>query len=301
MKVAISGSSGLIGTALRDRLTAEGHTVVPMVRRAPTSGEIGWDPAERRLDPGDLVGVDAVVNLAGAGIGDKRWNEERKRVILESRTESTALLAQALTSVDDGPRILLSGSAIGYYGDRGDDVVTEEDPPGDDFLSDLCVRWEAAAQPAVDAGVRTVYLRTGTVQSTEGGALDKMLLPFKLGLGGRIGSGKQWWSWISIDDDVRAISHLLESSVSGPVNVTAPQPVQVSDYVKALGAELHRPAIIPTPSLAPRLLLGKELADALLNTSQRILPGVLSDDGFEFRHPTIERCFAALLGPQELA
>lgn len=300
VRIAITGSSGLIGTALRDRLTSEGHQVVPMVRRTPAAGEIEWDPAAGRLNPEDLVGVDAVVNLAGAGVGDKRWNPERKRVVLESRTKSTALLAGALAAVDGGPRTLLSGSAIGFYGDRGDDVVTEDDPPGNDFLAQLCVQWEASAQPAVDAGIRTAFLRSGTVQDPDGGALGKLMLPFKLGLGGRIGSGRQWWSWISIDDEVRAITHLLTSDRSGPFNLTAPEPVTVNEYVKALGRQLHRPTVLPTPSFAPRLLLGKELADTLLNTSQRIVPRALADDGFQFRHPTIESCFAALLGPQEI-
>lgn len=301
MRVAITGSSGLIGTSLRQRLEAMGHHAVPMVRRTPRSGEIGWDPAAGRLDAADLRGVDAVVNLAGAGIGDKRWTDARKRELIESRIETTTLLCETLVSLDDGPRVLLSGSAIGFYGDRGDEVVSEADGPGDDFPARLCVQWEAAAQPAVDAGIRTAFLRTGTVQAEDGGALAKMLPPFKLGLGGRIGTGRQWWSWISIDDEVRAILHLLEADVSGPVNLTAPEPVRVNDYVKALGAQLKRPTVIPTPSFAPRLLVGKEAADALMHTSQRIVPTVLTESGFEFRHPTIEACFAAVLGDEETA
>lgn len=301
MRVAITRSSGLIGTSLQQRLVATGHTVIPMVRRTPQSGEIGWDPAGGRLDAADLRGVDAVVNLAGAGIGDKRWTDAHKRELVESRTKPTALLAEAMASLDDGPGVLLSGSAIGFYGDRGDDVVTEADEAGDDFPARLCVEWEAAAQPAVDAGIRTAFLRTGTVQAEDGGALAKMLPPFKLGLGGRIGTGRQWWSWISIDDEVRAILHLLDVEVSGPVNLTAPEPVRVNDYVKALGAQLKRPTIIPTPSFAPRLLVGKEAAESLMHTSQRIVPTVLTASGFEFRHRSIEACFAALLGDAEVA
>lgn len=303
MRIAITGSSGLIGTAVSARLRAGGHDVVPVVRREPTGGEIGWRPSEGRFDPADLRGIDGVINLAGAGIGDKRWNEERKRVILESRTKSTKLLADAMASMtgEGGPSVLLSGSAIGYYGDRGDEVLTESSGPGDDFLADLCVQWEAAAQPAIDAGVRTAFLLSGIVQSTEGGALAKTLVPFKLGLGGRLGSGQQWWSWISIDDEVGAIIHLLTSTLEGPVNLVAPNPVRNADYTKALGRALHRPTVIPTPSFAPRLLLGRELAEALLGASQRVEPAALVDDGFEFRHRSIDDCFTALLGDAEVA
>lgn len=300
LRIAITGSSGLIDTAVKQRLRADGHDVIPMVRRSANPGEIGWDPAQGRLEPSSLRNVGAVINLAGAGIGDERWTDDRKRELIESRTETTGLLCRTIAALDDGPRIVLSGSAIGFYGDRGDEVVTEADGPGDDFAARLCVQWEASAQPAIDAGIRTAFLRTGTVQSAEGGALAKMLTPFKLGLGGRVGSGEQWWSWISIDDEVRAIVHLLESNVSGPVNLTAPEPAKVRDYVKALGAQLRRPTFLPTPKFAPRLLVGKEAADTLMYTSQRIVPTVLTDSGFEFRHPTLAMCFAALLGDEEL-
>ena len=301
MKVAITGSSGLIGSALQGALDGAGHTPIPIVRSAPGHGEIAWDPAAGTIDAEALVGVDAVVNLAGAGIGDERWSDERKRLILESRTSSTRLLASTLADLDGGPSILLSGSAIGYYGDRGDEVLTETSGPGRGFLSEVCVQWEAAAQPAVDAGIRTAFLRSGIVQSAHGGALAKTLTPFKLGVGGRLGPGTQWWSWISIDDEIRAILHLLASDVRGPVNLTAPNPVTNRDYTKALGRELGRPTILPIPKFGPKLLLGSELADTLLYESQRVLPTVLEHDGFAFRHTTIEDAFAAVLGDEEVA
>ncbi len=302
MKVAVTGSTGLIGSALVGALEGAGHTALRVVRTAEAGpGEISWKPSEGTIDGGAFRGVDAVVHLAGAGIGEERWSPERKQVILESRTKSTDLLARTLADLEDGPKVLLSGSAIGFYGDRGDDVLTETEPAGDDFLADVCVQWEAAAQPAVDAGIRTAYLRTGIVQSPDGGALAKTLTPFKLGIGGRIGSGDQWWSWISIDDEVRAILHLLEVDVSGPVNLTGPEPVTNQTYTKALGRELGRPTLLPIPKFGPRLLLGKELAEALLDTSARVVPAVLQSSGFTFRHETIEACLAGVLGDQEVA
>ena len=301
MQVAITGSSGLIGSALKGALEGAGHTAIPVVRSTPGPGEIGWHPSDGSIDAAAFEGIDAVVNLAGAGIGDQRWNDERKRIVLESRTSSTSLLATTLAGLDHGPRVLLSGSAIGYYGDRGDEVLTEQSGPGDGFLSEVCVAWEGAAQPAVDAGIRTAFLRTGIVQSPDGGALAKTLLPFKLGVGGRLGSGTQWWSWISIDDEVRAIMHLLTSQLSGPVNLTAPNPVRNQDYTKALGHELGRPTLFPIPRFGPKLLLGAELAETLLYQSQRVLPAALEADGFRFHHTTIEDCLAAVLGDQEVA
>lgn len=301
MRVAITGSTGLIGTALRGALEGAGHTAVPVVRSEPTPGEIGWHPSEGRIDAAGFVGVDAVVHLAGAGIGDKRWTDERKRVLVESRTESTALLASTLAGLDGGPQVLLSASGIDYYGDRGDEVLTEESSAGSGFLPELCVAWEAAAAPAVDAGIRTAFLRSGIVQTPDGGALAKTLLPFKLGLGGRIGSGDQWWSWIAVDDEVGAILHLLETDVRGPVNLTAPEPVTNLHYTKALGRELGRPTVVPIPSFGPKLLLGSELAETLLYQSKRVVPTALERSGYRFRHRTIEDCLAAVLGDDEVA
>lgn len=296
MRVAITGSHGLIGTALRSRLRAGGHEVVPVVRGAPTAGEIGWDPAAGRLDPGDLKGVDAVVNLAGAGIGDKRWTDDYKRVVLDSRTMSTTLLAGALASADDGPRVLLSGSAVGFYGDRGDEQLDERSGRGRGFLSDVAAAWEATTADAEAAGVRTVHLRTGIVLAPKGGALGKMLPLFKLGLGGRFGSGQQWMSWISLADEVGAIVHLLDSDVTGPVNLAAPSPVRNAELADTIGRVLHRPTVIPVPAFGPKLLLGDERAGELLLEGQRVHPGVLAADGFTFAHPTLERALRAILG-----
>ena len=301
MKVAITGSSGLIGTALKGALAGAGRTAVPIVRRAARPGEIAWDPAGGTIDAAGLEGIDAVVNLAGAGIGDKRWTDERKRLILESRTDSTTLLATTIAGLENPPRVLLSASGMDYYGDRGDEVLTETSSAGTGFLPEVCQAWEAAAQPAVDAGIRTAFLRTGIVQTPDGGALAKTLLPFRLGIGGRLGSGDQWWSWISIDDQVGAILHLLDHDVRGPVNLTAPNPVRNRHYTKALGRALHRPTVIPIPDFGPKLLLGAELAETLLNQSKRVVPEVLTASGYRFRHQTIEECFAAVLGDDEVA
>jgi len=299
MRVAITGSSGLIGSALVRALRGAGHRPLRLVRHDhPGSDEIAWDPAAGTIDAGALEGVDAVVNLAGAGIGDSRWTDERKRLILESRVQGTALLAQALAGLDRKPRVLLSASGIDYYGDTGDAVVTEQTPPGSGFLTDVCLQWEGATASAQAAGIRTVLLRTGIVQSSDGGALAKTLTPFKLGVGGRFGSGRQWWSWISIDDHVRAMLHLIDSDVTGPANLTAPEPVTNREYTKALGRELGRPTLVPIPMAGPRLLLGRELADTLLLASHRVVPAVLEASGFTFRHPTIEQCLAAQLGDE---
>lgn len=288
MDVAITGSSGLIGSALAAALRAGGHRVRPVVRRAPS------EPDELALLTLDLSGVGAVVNLAGEGIAEKRWDDEQKRKILTSRTETTRIVADAVAAAS--VPVLLSGSAIGFYGDRGDAELTEDAGPGDGFLSDLCVQWEAAAQPAVDAGARVAFLRTGIVLTPKGGALAKLLPLFKLGLGGRMGSGKQWVSWITLDDEVRAIEHLLATDVSGPVNLTAPNPVRNAEQAKTLGRVLKRPSFLPTPAFGPKLLLGRELADTLLQDSQRVLPARLTESGFAHAHPELDGALRALLG-----
>ena len=297
MEVAVTGSSGLIGSALVRSLEADGHQVVPVVRREPRPGEraVAWDPTGGSIDADALEGVDAVVHLAGEGIAEKRWSAEQKRRILDSRTHGTVLLAGALAGLDRPPAVLLSGSAIGYYGDRGDEVLTEASPPGDIFLSEVCTAWEAAAQAAVDAGIRTAFLRTGIVLDAGGGALAKTLPLFKLGLGGRLGPGTQWWSWISLEDEVRAIRFLLESDVAGPVNLTGPRPVTNAEFTKALGAVLGRPTVLPVPKLGPKLLLGGELAEQLLFASQRVQPAALEDAGFAFSHPDVEAALRAVL------
>lgn len=299
MDVVVSGASGLIGTALCRSLRADGHRVIELVRRAPAAGttdEIEWDPTGGRLDASALEGVDAVVHLAGAGIGDKRWTEARKQEVLESRTRGTALLAEKLASLQAKPSVFVSGSAIGYYGHRGDDVVTEVTPPGGGFVSRVCVEWEAAAQPAVDAGIRTVFIRTGIVLAPKGGAFGKLVPLFKLGLGGKMGAGREWWSWISLDDEVRAIRFLIDHDVHGPVNLTAPSPARNAEITRALGEVLHRPTFLTVPSFGPKLLLGSELAESLLFMSQRIEPTVLLGHGFEFHHPEITNALRDVLG-----
>ena len=296
MKILITGASGLIGQALSQELIARGHTTVAAVRRAPRrNDEVQWDPQSGVMSPDAFQGVDAVVHLAGAGIGDKRWTDSYKMEILESRTRGTRLLAETMASLEVKPSVFLSGSAIGIYGVRDDEELTEQSAIGSGFLADVCRDWEAAAAPATQAGIRTVLLRTGIVLSPKGGALKKQLPLFKLGLGGKFGNGKQWQSWISITDEVNAIIHLLTSSVSGPVNLTAPQPVTNTDFTRTLASVVSRPAIVPIPSFGPKLLLGGELANALLFTGQRVLPSVLSNDGFQFTHPTLESALRALL------
>lgn len=297
MRIAITGSTGLIGTALSHHLTAGGHDVVPVVRGEPRAGQIGWAPDEGRLDAADLAGVDAVVHLAGAGIGDHRWTDEYKRVLLDSRVDGTTLLAERLAELgEDGPRSLLSGSAIGFYGDRGDTEVDEAAASGDGFLAEICRRWEGATEAAEAAGVRVAHLRTGIVLTPDGGALKKMLPIFKLGVGGKFGNGRQWMSWISLTDEVRAIEHLLTSSATGPVNLTAPNPVRNADFADTLGDVLGRPTFLPVPKFGPKLLLGGELADALLFDGQRVRPGVLTADGFTFEHPDLASALRAELG-----
>jgi uncharacterized protein (TIGR01777 family) len=297
LTIAISGSSGLIGTALTTRLRADGHTVMSMVRTTAREGEIHYDPRAGQLDPEHLIGVDAIVHLAGAGIGDRRWTAAYRREILESRTLSTSLIARSMAEVVNrgGPRTLLSGSAIGFYGATDDQELNERSDAGDGFLADVCQQWEAATSPADDAGIRVAHLRTGIVLSPAGGALKKLLPLFRFGLGGRMGSGRQWQSWISIDDQVGAIAFLLTADISGPVNLTAPTPVTNSEFTKVLAEALSRPALLPIPSFGPRLLLGRALADALLFTGQRVLPDRLTEAGFSFEHSTLAEAFASLL------
>ena len=296
MKVLVTGTSGLIGSALTPRLTAAGHTVITAVRRPSTSPTVlSWDPIAGTIDSHKLEGVDAIIHLAGAGIGDKRWTPEYKQEILDSRVKGTRLIAEAIASMNTRPSVFLSGSAIGIYGSRGDEVLDETSSVADDFLAKVCVDWEAAAQPAIDASVRTVFLRTGIVLSKNGGALKKQLPIFKLGLGGTFGSGKQWQSWISIDDEVGAIVHLLSSSVSGPVNLTAPNPVTSKEFTRTLGRVLKRPAFAKIPSFGPKALLGSELVQNLLLNGQRVTPNVLQKDGYTFAHPELEVALRALL------
>jgi uncharacterized protein (TIGR01777 family) len=299
--VVISGASGFIGTALTDALRAAGHRPIALVRRAPRGDEIGWDPAAGTIDAASLEGVDAVVHLAGAGIGDHRWSDEYKLELLRSRTVGTVLLSGALAGLQRRPRVMVSGSAIGYYGACGDEELDEQSPPGTGFLAELCVAWEAATQQAEEAGIRVVHIRSGLVLSPKGGALKKQLPLFKLGAGGKLGSGRQWQSWITLDDEVGAIIHLLDAGVAGPANLTAPEPVRNVELTKTLAHVLHRPSFMPIPSFGPKLLLGAELAENLLFTGQRVLPAVLQASGYQFRHPRLEPAMRALLGKPDAA
>jgi len=298
MDVVVSGASGLIGTALCRSLEADGHRVRRLVRRAPGDDPLAirWDPMAGELDATALEGVDAVVHLAGAGIGDKRWSDEQKRIILESRTKGTSLLADAVASLDAKPAVFVSASGMGIYGDGGDAVLTEASPPGDIFLAQVCVEWEAATQAAEAAGIRVAHLRTSIVLSGDGGVLMKTLLLFKLGLGGKIGSGKQWWSWISIDDEVAAIRFLIDhDDIRGPVNLSSPNPVTNAEYTKVLGKVLKRPTFFAVPAFAPKVALGADFAEQLLFLSQRLAPTVLTDHDFPYRHPDLEGAFRAVL------
>lgn len=296
MHVVVTGSSGLIGTALVKKLSVLGHQVTRLVRRAPRPGEARWNPAGGTIESHALEGANAVVHLAGAGIGDHRWTPEYKRELTESRVRGTELLASSLAALDRKPAVLLSGSAIGFYGARGDEILDETSARGVGFLADLCVQWEAATVAASGAGIRVAFLRTGIVLSPTGGALAKQLPLFRFGLGGRFGNGRQWQSWIALDDQVTAIIHLLTADVHGPVNLTAPNPVNQAEFTKVLALVLHRPAFMPIPKLGPKLLLGNELANALLFTGQNVHPTVLVESGYTFQHETLEPALRSLLG-----
>ena len=297
MRTVVSGGSGFIGTVLCQSLVQAGHEVVRLVRRMPGPGELAWDPLAGTIDAKALRGSDAVLCLSGAGIGDKRWNAARRAEILASRVRSVSVLAEAVARVDERPAVFLQASAIGYYGDRGDEILTEQSQWGAGFLPEVCRRWEAAAGALSGTGVRHVALRSGIVLSPGGGALAKQLPLFRSGLGGRLGSGKQWMSWIALDDHVRAIVHVLESdTVSGPVNLVAPGAVTNKRFTSALASALHRPAVMAAPAFALRSALGRGMADELLLCSQRVEPAVLNDSGFDFGHPELDEALEALLG-----
>ncbi|MGW2731951.1 TIGR01777 family oxidoreductase [Streptomyces sp. NPDC001494] len=292
-RIAVAGASGLIGSALVRSLTADGHEVVRLVRRAPRGGgEVRWDPERQQVDAAGLAGCDAVVNLAGAGIGDRRWTPEYKRLIRDSRVLGTAALAEAVASLDTPPRVYVSGSAMGIYGDTGDRAVDEDAPPGDGFLPSLCVEWEEAAAPVQEAGVRTVFLRTGLVVARGGGAWGRLFPLFKAGLGGRLGSGRQYWSYIALHDEVAAIRHLIDDgTASGPYNLTAPQPLTNREVTEAMGRVLHRPTLFAVPEPVLRAALGEMAGDVL--GSQRVLPKRLLESGFTFAFPGIEDAIRA--------
>lgn len=294
MKIIVTGSTGLVGRALVRSLLEEGHSVTRLVRgeaqefRAPGTSAVRWNPSDGTIDAGALEGHDGAVHLAGESIAEGRWTDEKKRRIRDSRVKGTRLIAETLAGLKERPRVLVSASAIGFYGDRGEEILTEESAPGDDYLSRVCREWEEAARPAAEAGVRVVNLRIGLVLSSEGGALERMLPPFKLGAGGRIGSGEQYMSWIALDDLVGVIRRALtDESLSGPVNAVAPRPVTNAQFTKALGRALNRPTVLPVPAFAVRLAFG-EMADALLLSSARVLPRRLEEAGHEFSHPDVD-------------
>jgi len=295
MNVLISGATGLIGSALVPELEANGHTVTRLSRSQTGANTIRWDPSAGTID-GELEGMEAVVHLAGESIAQGRWNPEKKRRILDSRVQGTRLLAESIAALPDPPKVMVSTSAVGYYGDRGDEVLIEESAPGTDFLAGVCREWEAAAEPALQAGIRVVYPRLGIVLSPQGGALGTTLPIFKLGGGGKIGSGNQWWSWVALDDVVGSTIHALtDESVEGPVNIGSPNPMTNAQYTKVLGKVLGRPTVLPLPAPAARIMLG-EVADALLLASQRMEPARLESTGYTFRYPQLEGALRHLLG-----
>jgi uncharacterized protein (TIGR01777 family) len=293
-RILVSGSSGPIGAALLPALKAQGFAVTRLVRKSASSGsQIVWDPS-RPLSPDLVSGFDAVVHLAGESIVG-RWTDAKKRRILESRSQGTGHLAEAAAKAAQPPRVFISASAIGFYGNRGDEILREDSASGEGFASEICRQWEAATQPAADAGIRTAQMRIGVVMSADGGALPEMLTPFRLGLGGRLGSGRQWWTWVSVRDVVGAIQHVLNhDSLSGPVNTVAPNPVTNDGFTRILASVLNRPAIFPMPAFAVRLIFG-EMGQELFLGSQRVEPAKLAATGYQFQHPDLKNALKEIL------
>lgn len=296
MKIAITGSTGLLGKALVAELKSSGHEVVRVVRRSPAAGEVLWDPSKDTIDADGLAGIDAAVHLAGENIASGRWNAARKKRIFNSRVKGTRLFADTLAGLQPKPRVLVSASAIGYYGDRQDVSLTESDAPGRGFLAKVCSEWEAATMPAADRGIRVVMPRIAAVLAPRGGALAKMLPPFKLGLGGRLGDGRQYMSWITLEDVVRVIIFALENeNLIGPVNAAAPGAVTNLVFTKTLGRVIHRPTLFPVPAFVLKTLFG-EMADEVLLASTRVKPQALLQEGFEFNDPQLEPALQKMLG-----
>ncbi|RKT04356.1 hypothetical protein BX286_2305 [Streptomyces sp. 3211.6] len=295
MRIAITGASGLIGRALLRSLHADGHETVRFVRRTPAApDEARWDPRAGYVDPVGLRGCDSVVHLAGAGVGDHRWTDAYKREIRDSRVLGTAALASALAGMDEPPAVFVCGSAVGYYGDTGSRAVDESAPAGTGFLPSVCVEWEAAAAPAQDAGIRTVFARTGLVVAAEGGAWGRLFPLFRAGIGGRLGNGRQYWSYISMHDEIAALRFLTETpGLSGPFNLTAPEPLTNREVTAAMGRVLHRPTLCTVPAPVLRVVLGEFSQDVL--GSQRVRPKRLLEAGFTFAHPGIEEAIKAAL------
>ncbi|MEU4732238.1 TIGR01777 family oxidoreductase [Streptomyces sp. NPDC023588] len=293
MRIAVTGSTGLIGSALVRSLRADGHEVVRFVRREPAAAdEARWDPVRGYVDPAGLAGCGAVVGLAGAGVGAHRWTAAYKKEIRDSRVLGTAALARAAAALDEPPQVFVVGSAIGYYGDTGDRAVDETAPAGHGFLPSVCVEWEAAAAPAREAGIRTAFARSGLVVAREGGAWGRMFPLFRAGLGGRLGNGRQYWSYISLRDEIAALRHIIDTpGLTGPVNLTAPEPLTNRQITAAMSRVLRRPAVLPVPAVALRLVLGEFSSDVL--GSQRARPARLLESGFVFRDPGIEQAIRA--------
>ena len=297
MKILVSGSHGLVGSALIKRLEEEGHEISRLVRHYPTSpSEIEWSPDRYSIALARIEGFDAVVNLAGESIAEGRWTDDKKRRIRESRVKGPKLLGDALANLTVPPKTFICASAIGYYGNRGDELLTEASAPGNDFLAEVCVEWEKATALATEKGIRVVNARFGVILDTEGGALKKMLPPFRMGVGGRIGSGKQWMSWIALDDVVGALNFALTNeSLRGPVNFVAPNPVTNAEFTKTLGKVLSRPTLFPIPAFAVKLLFG-EMGEALLLGGQRVAPKRLMSEGYQFQYPELRGALQHLLG-----
>lgn len=296
MKVVVTGSRGLVGSAFLSSLTAGGHQAVRLVRGHSAPGEFLWDPEKGSVDTQAFAGADAVVHLAGENIAAGRWTESRKLRIRDSRVGGTRVLAEAQARLERKPRVLVCASAIGFYGDRGDETLTEASSAGSGFLPEVCKEWEAASRPAAQAGIRVAQLRFGIVMTPKGGALQKMLLPFQMGAGGRLGSGRQWFSWVALDDVVGALHHaMLTEGLAGPVNVVAPNPVTNAEFTKTLGRVLRRPTVAAVPAFAARALFG-EMADALLLSGARVSPRRLLDTGYRFLYPDLEGALLHVLG-----
>ena len=297
-RILLTGASGLIGSRLIAALEARGDEVVQLVRSEPTDNhQFQWDPYAGTIDDRALKGLDAVINLSGAGIGDRRWTDRYRRTLVDSRIVTTRFLAEQLADLGEKPTVFVSQSATGIYGDRGDELLTEESSTStDDFLAKLTVDWEAAANPAREAGIRVIHPRTGIVIDRESQLVKKLLPLFRLGVGGQLGDGQQWWGWITLDDVVGAMLHLLDSNLEGPVNLTAPAPVRNKEFTRALAKQVRRPAILPVPAFALRMVLGGEKADAIGLSGARVLPVQLIEDGYRFTDPAIEPALARLLG-----
>jgi len=294
MKLVVSGASGLLGSALVPALEEDGHDVVRLVRRPATSPhEVEWDPERGSLDAAALAGVSGAINVSGANVG-KRWTSARKAEIRSSRVDTTRLLAETLARVEPRPRVLLSAGGVHVYGDRGDEILTEESALDGTFLGEVGKAWEEAAEPAREAGIRVVAFRQGVVLAPQGGVLERLRTPFKLGAGGRVGSGRQWWSWVSIGDLVAAYRFALSGELDGPVNLTSPNPVTNAQFSKALGRALNRPSVVPFPAVAAKTIFG-EMGDEMLLGSQRVLPARLLEAGFEFRQPIVEQALAQIV------